>query len=77
MWANEDVNEAMNLLLSSGSQLVEFVKTSESTYVVAGESTLTDELYLQAFSRLLDEKQIELIEDKGERKVYRQTQKSS
>lgn len=69
MWANEDLNDAKSLLLNAEN--IEQVTTDRSSYVVAGESTLTDELYIEALQTLVNSNELELVETRGERKIYR------
>jgi hypothetical protein len=76
MWTDEQLSDAAGLLLSSADELgVQKVEDevkdgSKETYLVVGDVTYTDPLYVEALEKLVKDGRFTKIDDQKGRAVY-------
>ncbi len=77
MWSDEQLKDAIQVLLNSSDQkCVKKVEDSvrdgtKETYVVVGDVTYTDKLYVEALERLVKDGRFKKTEDHQGECVYR------
>jgi len=74
MWMDEELNDAMSLLL--GSDSVEKAWSGDAPYIVIDGVSYTDGLYQEALNKLLQEKQLQLVERNNDREKYKAIHRS-
>jgi hypothetical protein len=77
MWSDEQLNDAVGVLMNSvseaGVQRVEDVieDGSKETYLVIGDVTYTDALYIEALDKLVKDGRFKQTDDQDGRLVFR------
>ena len=72
MWTDQSLQDAMKLLLDANT--VAKVSTDESTYVVADEIPYSEELYLEALQKLVQDGKLKQSAKSEERATFERVQ---
>ena len=76
MWSNEQLNDAIQVLLSGSEhgdvkRVEDKVKDEKECYLVVGDVTYTDPLYLEAFESLVKDGKFEKTNSEDGRETYK------